>query len=178
MLSGGAKGSEATFGEMAERYGMTEVCFSFAGRTPLRTRGLVELAPDDLRRGAVSSLYVESQLHRTFPADEAFQKVLQTIWHQVTTAGEVFVIGAIQEDGTVRGGTGWAAELAKRFEKPLYVFDQGRQSWLTWSGSRWVNIAAPTIRHTRFCGTGTVRIEKTGRQAIAQLFADSFGKRE
>ena len=29
----------------------------------------------------------------------------------------------IQPDGTVHGGTGWSVELAKRWYKPIWVFD-------------------------------------------------------
>ena len=58
------------------------------------------------------------------PKTAIFQKILQTIWHQVATAGEVFVVGRLQEDDTVKGGTGWAVELARHFKKPLFVFDQ------------------------------------------------------
>ena len=36
---------------------------------------------------------------------------------------EVYVIGEILDDKTVKGGTGWGAEFAKLCNKPLYVFD-------------------------------------------------------
>ena len=52
------------------------------------------------------------------------KRILQTVWHQISHADEVFVIGALQEDGTVRGGTGWGAELARLWSKPVLVFDR------------------------------------------------------
>ncbi|MEE8409025.1 MAG: hypothetical protein V3T05_05430, partial [Myxococcota bacterium] len=116
LLSGGARGAEACFGAIAERFGLREVTFTFAGRVPERTRGLVELNAAELQRGAVSGAYVKSQLHRTFSQDEAFQRILHSIWHQVATAGEVFVVGEILEDGTIHGGTGWGADLARHFK--------------------------------------------------------------
>ena len=44
------------------------------------------------------------------------------------------MIGAIQPDQTVTGGTGWGAEFAKLCNKPLFVFDQKRGGWFKWSG--------------------------------------------
>jgi len=176
LVSGGAAGTEAEFGAQAESYGLHEVTFTFAGRAPERTRGLVELSDAELQRGAVSSLYLEQQLHRTFRDDESFQKVLQTIWHQVTAAGEVFVIGDPQTDGTVRGGTGWAAALARHFDKPLHVFDQDAGCWMSWSDEVWSEVEPPRICRTRFAGTGTRSLNDTGRRAIVALFERSFAR--
>jgi hypothetical protein len=104
-----------------------------------------------------------------------FRKVLQSIWHQVSTAGEVFVIGTIMPDTTVRGGTGWAAELAKHWRKPVLVFDQEKDSWFTWRDGAWAEEAHPVISRTRFTGTGTRFLNDQGRAAIAALFERSFG---
>ena len=125
---------------------------------------------------ALDRFDVEKQLHRTFRDDESFQKVLQTIWHQVTAAGEVFVVGDPQADGTVRGGTGWAAALARHFDKPLHVFDQSADCWMSWNGEVWSEAEPPRIRRTRFAGTGTRSLNDTGRKAIAALFERSFAR--
>jgi hypothetical protein len=178
LLSGGANGSECAFGEAAERFGVAEIHYSFAGRETARKRGVVELSDQNLERGAVSDVYIKAQLHRSFPKTEKFQRLLKTIWHQVATAGEVFVVGAIQDDGTVKGGTGWGAELARHFHKRLYVFDQEREKWFQWNGdsSSWEAVEPPTIRKTRFTGTGTSALTESGRRAIDGLFERSFGQ--
>ena len=175
LLSGGAKGAENAFGEAAERFGLNEITFSYAGRDTTRTRGLVELTEKELERGGVSDVYVKAQLHRTFPKTELFQRLLQSVWHQVATAGEVFVVGEIQEDGTVKGGTGWGAELARHFDKPLHVFDQTKHGWFRWTGDEWKQVDTPKIQRTRFTGTGTRELSESGQSAIAELFEKSFG---
>lgn len=175
LLSGGAQGSETAFGKAAEKWGVKEIHFSFAGRKPERVQGLVELSADELERGGVSEAYIKAQLHRSFPQSETFQKLLKSIWHQVATAGQVFVVGEIQEDGTVKGGTGWAAELARHFHKPLFVFDQPKKSWYRWSGEDWVADEDPKIERTRFTGTGTRFLSEDGERAIEELFERSFG---
>ncbi|HEY3353256.1 MAG TPA: hypothetical protein VGQ83_08420 [Polyangia bacterium] len=175
LLSGGAPGAESEFGAAAERWGVGEITFSFAGRTPARAHSVVQLDDAQLELGRVSMTYVESHLHRSFPRTPAFQKVLQSIWHQVATAGEVFVVGVMQPDKTIKGGTGWAAELARHFGKGLFVYDQERRSWFAWQNGEWQETPAPRITRTRFAGTGTRFLTDEGRAAIAQLFTASFG---
>ncbi len=174
-LTGGAAGSEATFGACAERWGLHEQTFSFEGRKVERDRGLVLLTDEELHAGSVSDAYLKAQLHRSFPSTPQFRRMLQTIWHQVATAGEVFVVGTIQDDDTVKGGTGWAAELARHLNKPVFVFDQVKDHWVTTKGDRWVKTQPPTITHTRFTGTGTRHLEANGKAAIEALLERSFG---
>ena len=177
LLSGGATGAEAAFGACAEEWHLQEITFSFAGRNPERTRGLVELSHAELEQGAVSPMYLHAQMHRTYPDTPAFRKTLQSIWHQVQTAGEVFSVGVIQADDTVKGGTGWAAELARHWHKQVHVYDQERRAWFRWGGDDWAQESAPRITSRRFCGTGTRYLSDDGKAAITDLFERSFGKR-
>lgn len=175
LLSGGAIGAETEFGECAERWGLAEVNFSFAGRTPNRSRGLVELSEEELKHGEVSQAYFTAQMHRSFPNTPKFQSMLKTIWHQVNTAAQVFVVGTILPDQTVKGGTGWAAELARHWNKPVFVYDQERRGWVTWRQGKWTDVTNPVISKTRFAGTGTRYLSDDGRAAIRSLFERSFG---
>ncbi|MDR0966699.1 MAG: ATP-binding protein [Myxococcales bacterium] len=176
LLSGGANGAEAEFGACAERWGLTEANYSFQGRGAVRSRGLIELSEEELKLGDVSSAYLKAHMHRSYPDTPLFRRVLQSIWHQVNTAGEVFHIGQLQADNTARGGTGWAVELAKHWGKPVFVFDQDRHTWFTWKDHEWVEIPTPSITRDRFTGTGTRFLNDAGKQAIQQLFENSFGQ--
>ncbi len=176
VLSGAAIGAEAEFGACAERWGVQEVNFSFAGRGEVaRTRGLVQLTDSELEQGAVNDAYLIAHMHRSYPNTPLFRKVLQSIWHQVNTAGEVFVVGLIQPDQTVKGGTGWAAELGRRIEKSVYCFDQERRAWFAWRDGAWAEVETPKITRLRFAGTGTRFLSDAGRTAIRELFEKSFG---
>lgn len=175
LLSGGAEGAEAYFGECAQTWGLMEQNFSFEGRTPKRTRGLVRLSAKELDQGAVSAVYLEAHMNRKYPSTPFFQKTLQSIWHQVNTSQEVFSVGTILPDKTVKGGTGWAAELARVWHKPVYVYDQERQSWFNWQNDDWVPAGDPMITARRFTGTGTRDLSDAGRNAIHALFERSFG---
>jgi hypothetical protein len=175
LHSGGARGAESAFGEIAERYGIREITFSFDGHASrTRERGMRLLSEADLRLGDVSLRYVSHRLGRVFPSTPSVRKILQSIWHQIRPCQQVFVIGKIQDDGTVRGGTGWGAELARRWKKDLFVFDQDKSAWFSWDGAAWTD-ATPVIDSPMFAGTGTARLEDNGRQAIEALFERSFG---
>ena len=176
LLASGSAGAEEEFGACAERWGVREVNFTFGGRHEIaRTRGLVELSEDELRVGEVSAAYVKAHLHRAFPESAQLRRVLQAIWHQVSTAGEVFSVGAVNPDKTAHGGTGWAVELARHWGKPVHLFDQERRRWFRWSERDWVAEAPPAITRERFAGAGTRSLSDDGRAAIRALFERSFG---
>ncbi len=175
LFSGGAPGAEAAFGTAAENYGVEEVNFTFEGHKMERSRGVRVLNHEELRNGDVSLSYVSRLMSRRYPDAALIRKVLQTIWYQVNSGQEIYVVGRIMEDGTVRGGTGWGAEFAKLCNKPLFVFDQEQNSWFRWEKDRWEKVEAPVIGHPHFTGTGTRFLEENGRKAIAALFERSFG---
>ena len=126
LFSGGAPGAEAEFGAVAERHGIDEVNFTFEGHSHVRQRGLRFLHHEELLMGDVSLEYISKLLNRRYSDSPLFRKVLQSIWFQINSGQEIYVIGTIVDDGTVKGGTGWGAEFAKLCNKPLFWFDQDR----------------------------------------------------
>ena len=174
LYSGGAPGAEACFGENAARYKLAEINFTFEGHKQSRTERAQMLSPRELAAGDVSLVYVSKRLKRSYSEGSMIRKVLQSLWHQVSRAQQVFVIGAIQADGTVTGGTGWSVELARMWHKNLWVFDQDKNSWFHWAGERWVD-GVPVIENAHFCGTGTRSLTDGGRKAVGALFDRSFG---
>ena len=177
LFSGGAPGAEAAFGACAERYGIEEVNFTFEGHKIVRRRGVRVLNHEELQNGDVSLEYVSKLMQRRYTDAPTIRKVLQTLWYQVNSGQEIYVIGAILEDGTVRGGTGWGAEFAKLCNKPLHVFDQDKDAWFTWSGEAWQarrTSDTPVVAQRHFTGTGTRSLRDNGQRAIDQLFARSF----
>lgn len=173
LYSGGANGAEAAFGEAAERWGVREVNFTFDGHLQARTRGAWPLTEQELAAGEVSLAYVSRRLRRGYGEGNMIRRVLQSLWHQVSRSQQVFVIGAIQEDGTVTGGTGWSVELARMWNKRLWVFDQEKECWYRWNGDDWV-AGVPVLDGPDYCGTGTRYLLASGRRAIEELMERSF----
>jgi len=176
LFSGGAPGAEGAFAACAERHGIEEVNFTFEGHNVVRQRGVRMLNHEELLAGDVSLDYVSKLMNRRYVEGPTIRRVLQTLRYHTNLGQEIYVIGTVFADLTVRGGTGWGAEFAKLCNKPLFVFDQDKDAWLKWSGMTWDVLAAagPVITHPHFTGTGTRHLQPNGQQAIEQLYARSF----
>lgn len=175
FFSGGLKGAEQAFGECAEKFGITETTFNFEGHTLARDKNTIVLSEVELARGDVSMEIVATMLGRRYSNTETIRKVFQVIFHMINKGYQVFAVGWIQPDKTVKGGTGWGIALAKFFNRPVSVFDQTTDKWFTWNGVDWVE-DQPVISHQTFCGTGTRNLTEQGKKAIEDLFARSFSK--
>lgn len=174
LYSGGHKGAEAEFGRLAEEYGVPEVTLSYEGHKMERSKNVKILGPKELAEGDVSMAIVSKHMGRSYTSAEKIRKVIQSIFHMVNSSQHVFAIGWIQGDDTVKGGTGWAVELAKFFNRDVSVFDQDRAQWFSWIENEW-RPDTPTIPDKAFCGTGTRNLTDVGRQAIQDLYDRSFG---
>ncbi len=175
LFSGGLKGSEAAFGNAAEKYGINETNFSFADHKLERDKNVAILDDAELLRGQVSMEIVAETMGRKYHHAETIRKVIQVIFHMVNHGHQIFSVGWIQKDKTVKGGTGWGVELGKFFHRPVHVFDQETNKWFTWQDNNWVE-DTPVITDKTFCGTGTRFLSDEGRKAINELFDRSFSK--
>jgi hypothetical protein len=173
LYSGGLRGAEAEFGMQAEKWGVGEVTYSYDGHQLSRDRGLVVLTPEDMKRGDISMEIVCMRMNRTYSSVETIRKVMQMIFHMVNNGFQIFAVGWIQPNNTVKGGTGWTVELAKLFNRPLSVYDQDRSAWFSWVNNAWVE-GLPVIEHKTFVGTGTRHLSEQGKRAIHDLFQRSF----
>jgi hypothetical protein len=174
LFHGGHRGTEAEFGRCAERWGIAEETVSFAGHTRERSTGLRELTVDELAKGDVSMDIVSQRLGRRFAAGHGIRRVIRAMFHVVTSGDHLFVVGWIQPDGTVKGGTGWGVELARFFNRHVSVFDQGDERWYTWRDGGWQE-DEPLIAERAFSATGTRDLTEAGQRAIGDLFERSFG---
>ena len=147
FFSGGHKGSEAEFGRQAEKYGVKQTTFSFE--------------------------IISARMGRKYTRADKIRVVIQSIFYIINNGFQVFAIGWIQDDNTVKGGTGWGVELAKLFNRPISVFDQDKNQWYSWVENSWEE-STPVIESNTFSGTGTRNLSEEGRKAIEELFQRSF----
>lgn len=174
LISGGHKGTEAEFGRNAELWQIAETTLSYEGHVIERAGEIEALSDAELARGDVSMEIVLRRLGRTFHSNKAIQRVVQSMFHVVTRGDHLFAVGWIQDDATVKGGTGWGVELAKFFNREVSVFDQDRERWFSWQDGKWQE-DDPTIPNRPFAATGTRNLTDAGRAAIRDLFERSFG---
>ncbi len=174
VFSSGLRGAEAAFGAEAANYGIKETVFTFTGHANERVEAqrVIILSDEELQRGNISMEIVSKMMHRNYYEAEKIRRVLQTIFHVINSGHQVFVVGTIMPDKTVKGGTGWAVELAKLFNRPLSVFDQNSDKWFNWQNG-WREGLARIEFDTMAC-SGTRNLSEAGRQAIKELFAAAF----
>ncbi len=173
VSTGGHKGTEEYFGMSAEKWGMTEVTFNFEGHEISRNRGLKVLTDEELSRGGVGPDIIRKKMERSFATTPMMQKIFQVQFHIVNSGYQVFAVGWLLSNGTVKGGTGWGVELAKLFNRPVYLFEQDRKEWVSWENNKWIT-ADPVISHKTVAVTGTRYLSDEGRKAIDDLFEQSF----
>ncbi|TWI72308.1 hypothetical protein LZ24_01716 [Desulfobotulus alkaliphilus] len=175
LYTSGHQGTESEFGRLAESCGIKEIHYSWATRDIERSHAMEVLDAATLAKGDVSMEIVSKRMGRSYSKVDTIRKVMQLLFHTINHGHQVFAVGWIQEDGTVKGGTGWGVELAKFFNRPLSVYDQKAMEWFTWQQSQWVK-DCPVIGHSTFAATGTRHLSEEGKAAIADLFARSFKK--
>ncbi|MEN8140562.1 MAG: hypothetical protein ABFR97_04990 [Thermodesulfobacteriota bacterium] len=174
IYSGGHRGAEAAFGEAAEKWGVAEVTYSFAGHKVARSVNVQNLSDEELARGDISMELASRLMNRTYYEKKRIRKVLQLIFHMVNSGHQVFAVGNILPDNTVKGGTGWAVELARLFNRPVHVYDQEKLGWFTWQQGGW-QADSPAIKYDTICASGTRNLSPEGRAAIDELFSAAFG---
>ncbi len=95
------------------------------------------------------------------------------MFHIVNNGYQVFAVGWLLPNGTVRGGTGWGVELAKLFNRPLHLFELEKKEWISWVNNEWVK-ETPVISHETVAVSGTRNLTDEGKQAIDELFESSL----
>ena len=168
----GHKGTETAFSRAAETWGITETTLSFEGRELERANNVEILDDEKLREGRVSMEFVFQALGRRFHTGTGIRRVIKLMFHTVVRSDELFAIGWIQDDATVKGGTGWGVELAKLFNRTAHVWDQEKEEWFTWGEHGWT-VSEPTLPEGSFSVTGTRNLTDAGQQAIEDLFERS-----
>ena len=92
-------------------------------------------------------------------------------WCQVKYSDAIFAIGRIK-NGVVQGGTAWAVQMAIDAHKPVYLFDQASERWLT-CRDLWLPCDVPVLTHN-FAGIGSRDISNAGICAIGEVYRNTF----
>ncbi len=192
MTSGGAIGSDYYFGQIASKYNVVQRHFYHGQRSETNAPyGNEEISQSDYKEGSIK---VAKAAARNFGYQYATMKDDRLVrnWAQVKYADAIFAVGEIANVGdklfpnqkndtrvaiapSVKGGTGYAVGMAINENKPVFVFDQNKNKWFKYdyNTNNFVEIS-DVVLTPNFAGIGTREINENGKQAIEELFRNTF----
>ena len=164
--SGGAVGADCEWARQGAAYGVVSRHYGHRRRTPF---GNVEISESDFDEGVQRVLQANLALHRR---PRRYLDLLARNWCQVKYSEAIFAIGRIKS-GVVQGGTAWAVQMALDSRKPVYLFDQMSERWLTYRDGQWRSCPVPVLT-PHFAGIGSRAITAAGIRAIADVYRKTF----
>ena len=180
--SGGCPGADMEWERQGEAYGVKTIAYSFhnhvqAGKNPKI------LTVDELAEGWFHVLLAEKTLKKNVESLDSpyMRNLLCRNWFQVKNADAVFAIsnGFLTKD-TVKGGTGWAVQMAVDCDKPVFVYYQDAMGggWFRYMpivGVESCRGDIPVLTEN-FAGIGTREINLYGIDAIKKVYHESIRK--
>lgn len=181
--SGGCPGSDIMWENECHKYGIETIAYSFPGHSQ-KGRNPKILTPEELNEGFKHVIIASRPIKRsTFYVAAYIKNLLSRNWFQVKNSAAVYAIGKFMDDKhkLVKGGTGWAVQMAIDSEKPVYFFDQPTNSWYKYdyvSSKCFEKIDNTPILTNDFAGIGTREIDENGKQAIIKILEWNIQYRE
>jgi hypothetical protein len=176
--SGGAKGTDALFGQLAVRNKMRVIHHSFPGHKLHALAGEVRKhAPEDLESQCPLLDEAAEHLGRKIPNTTYKVNLLLRNGFQIQHSKLVVAAASVEdaENCRVEGGTGWAVAMAYLRGMPILVFDLDREQWMySLKGSSLQPVSRkPDMNRfpMQWAGIGSREITAGGRAAVEQLFA-------
>ena len=197
-LSGGALGADIEWSKEGEQYGVQFTHFYHGERSNKNApHGNTAITARDFREGKTKAAEA-AKLNWGYDYDTMKDPRLIRNWSQVKHSDAIFAIAPIAKkgdklfpnqkndsrvanfDGAVKGGTGYAVGMAILKQEPIYVFDDGQTNkWHKWDYNQQKMIEISTPKLTKnFAGIGTRHITPAGKQAIKDVYANTFNKQQ
>lgn len=172
--SGGATGSDSAFANISMELGFKVKNHSFYGHK-INCRGeQVIHTKEELEEADYYLLQSNKILKRNYPTTSLFiNNLLRRNYHQVINSNFIIAVTQLETESTVKGGTGWAVEIAKQFFKTIFVFDDGktnhwyRYNYETGYFSKIKNLKIN--KNSIFAGIGTRSLTDVGYDEIKKL---------
>lgn len=176
--SGGAIGADNYFEAIGKEFNVETIAYSY--KTKFHTsNSKYELTKEEFLEGCEKVDLANETLNKF--KYKHILKLLARNWFQVKNADEIFAIGNILKRSNntdyVKGGTGWAVQMAIDHNKKVFVFDQNIIQWFFWNSEKQIFkncLTDPKITQNNFAGIGTRKINIFGIQAIQNLYNNSF----
>lgn len=177
--SGGAEGADTYFEEIGQKYSVQTLAYSYK-TAHHKSKNKVELSESEFQEGILHVNIANETLNKF--KIKRYMKLYSRNWFQIKNSEQIFAISTIITKNNhefVKGGTGWAVQMAIDNHKEVFVFDQKKNNWFCWDYQEnkfKVSNEIPTITATNFAGIGARIINEKGINAIENLFQKSFKK--
>ena len=174
--SGGAKGADTQWDIIGREYGMVnnKHYYVIGNKT---TYGNTPISKSVAKQADVRLKKANESLKRKFPtSNEYVNNLLRRNWEQVRNADAVFAIGNLPgqfANTYVEGGTGWAVQMAKDINKPVYVFNQKDSKWYTFDNKGHLVTTKLPVLTKNFAGVGSREITEAGKKAIRDVYENT-----
>jgi hypothetical protein len=178
--SGGAKGADTLWGQLAIADGQKVIHFHFDQRHSKKDNFYI-LREDSLLRADSRLIRANKTLNRTFPTSSHYvNSLLRRNVFQVASSDRVYAIANIVK-GQVSGGTAWAVQTFLDRHQGLscecYVFCQIKNVWFIWDntindgrGGFVESDRRPPKPHGYWTGIGSRELTEKGEAAAKELF--------
>ena len=167
--SGGAEGADFYWGNIGEKYGVITNHYWHGKKTPY---GNFEISDEEFEEGKQAVYEANKTLHRK---PERYMNLLARDYSQVKHSEEVFAVSQLDPNGrTVKGGTGWAVQMAIDNDKIVHLFEQTIGRWFVWLHGNWILTDTPKLT-PNFAGIGTRELQANGIKAIEEVYKETFG---
>ena len=183
--SGGCPGADMEWEREGEKYGVKTIAYSFHNHVQEGKNPKI-LTVDELAEGWFHVKLADKNLQKNVESLDSpyMRNLLCRNWFQVKNAEAVFAIsnGFLTKD-TVKGGTGWAVQMAVDCDKPVFVFYQDAMGggWFRYMpivGFESLRGEIPRLSENfdviNFAGIGTRDINEYGRDAIKRVYHETF----
>lgn len=183
LHSGGALGADTIWGNVAKEYGMQVNHYYSGTKTP---NGNKQISPAEKAEGQKKATIAAIQMGRIESGQQIRDNLIIRDWVQVKHADAIFAVTSMLQPGDSmnygktakiqqgKGGTGYTIQMAINENKPVYVYDQSVKKWYKNIDGKWSESEIPTLTKN-FAGIGTREINKSGIQAIRNVFNKTFG---
>jgi len=178
--SGGCPGSDMTWEIEGSFYGVNTIAYSFYNHVQKGNNRKV-LTVEELNEGYEHVKIAAEGLKRSPNIFYPYvRNLMARNWFQVKNAESVFAIGMFIDNKRVKGGTGWAVQMAIDNKKPVFVFDQINNTWFFFNYEHemfWPYHTIPKLTE-HFAGIGTREINENGVKAIETILEKNFNRGE
>jgi len=176
--TGGCKGADQIFGEVAFARGDTVYNYSFLNHhIPANVKGhIVRLNAVGLAEADHHLRLANKQLKRGyFPYPvEYTNNLLRRNYYQVKKTQRIYAVSYLDEFQNVGGGTGWAVTMGINLGvKEVYVFDWKQDKWFEYVFLNTWQETTPPTPHGDYTGIGSHDLPQNGAAAIRALYEET-----